>query len=101
MQFRYLIFAFLSLESCILLVLVYISSNVNKLTIPDVQQNIKIGNIPNKSTENVSARTFIKPFIYLTEKCIPLRLLESIGINDTCNCDVIALIHNCSKAINL
>ena len=93
MQFRYLIFAFLSLESCILLVLVYISSNVNKLTIPDVQQNIKIGNIPNKSTENVSARTFIKPFIYLTqtEKCIPLRLLESIGINDTCNCDVIAL----------
>ena len=93
MQFRYLLFAFLSLESCILLVLVYISSNVNKLAIPDVQQNIKIGNTPKKSTENVSARTFRKPFIYLTqtEKCIPLRLLESIGINDTCNCDVIAL----------
>ncbi|XP_068713916.1 uncharacterized protein [Montipora foliosa] len=91
MQFRYLVGAFLSLESFILLV--YISSNVNKLAIPGLQPNIKLGNIPNKNTENVSARTFRKPFIYLTqtEKCIPLRLLESIGINDTCNCDVLVL----------
>ena len=91
MQSRYLIAAFLSLESFILLV--YISSNENKLPIPDVQLNIKLGKIPHKSTENISARTFTKPFIYLTqtEKCIPLRLLDSIGIHDTCNWDVIAL----------
>ncbi|XP_068721403.1 uncharacterized protein [Montipora capricornis] len=44
---------------------------------------------------------FTKPFIYLTqtEKCIPLPLRESIGINDTCNCDVIALSYQaeCTK----
>ena len=91
MQYGYLIAAFLSLESCILLV--YINSNGNKQTIPDVQPNLKRGKIPKKSTGNVNARTFTKPFIYLTqtEKCIPLPLRESIGINDTCNCDVIAL----------
>ena len=91
MQSPYLIAAFLSLESCILLV--YIFSNVNKLVIPDVQPNIRRGKIPKGSTENVSAPTFTTPFIYLTqtEKCIPLRILESIGISDTCNCDVIAL----------
>ena len=90
-KYGYLFAAFLSLEGC--MVLVYISSNVNKLAIPDVQPNIKLGKIPKNSTENVSARRFRKPFIYLTqtEKCIPLTLMESIGINDTCNCDVIVL----------
>ena len=91
MQYCYLITAFLSLESCLLLV--YINSNGNKQAIPDVQTNIKIGKRPKKSSENVSARTFTKPFVYLTqtEKCIPSGMRESIGINDTCNCDVIAL----------
>ena len=41
MEFFYLIAVFLSLESCILLV--YIFSNVNKLAIPHVQPNIKLG----------------------------------------------------------
>ena len=52
----------------------------------------KIGNETSTKLSTKSAAV-LRPFIYLTqtEQCLPLNLVDSIGDNYACNCDVIVL----------